>query len=416
MRIVYSHCCGLDVHKTKILACLLTRNEQGETQQEVRSFGTMTRNLLELADWLTSNGVTHVAMESTGVYWKPVWNILESVCTILLVNAQHVKAVPGRKTDVRDCQWIADLLQHGLLRGSFVPPAPIRELRDLTRTRASLRQDHTAVANRMQKVLEDANIKIASVATDWLGVSGRSILSRMLDGEENSTKLADLCRGRLRDKIPQMQLAVEGRMTEHHRWMLRLQREQLEFLERQIAELDGKIQDKLHDYKQAVDLCITIPGIETVAAGNLIAEIGVDMDRFPSAQHLASWAGLCPGNNESAGKRLSGKARTGSVWLRRNLCQAAWAASHTKNTYLSAQFRRLAARKGKKRALVAVGHTILVIVFHMLKNQQPYHDLGADYFDRRTSEQLQRSLIRRLERLGLDVSVCPVKTPVPTDR
>ena len=259
----------------------------------------------------------------------------------------------------------------------------------------------------MQKVLEDANVKLASVATDWLGVSGRDILSRMLDGEQDAGKWADLCRGRLRDKIPEMQRALEGRMTDHHRWMLRLQREQLEFLEAQIAKLDAKIQEHMSDYQKAVDLCTTIPGIEAVAAANLIAEIGVNMDQFPSAQHLASWAGLCPGNNESAGKRLSGKARNGSIWLRRNLCQAAWAASHTKNTYWSAQFRRLAARKGKKRAIVAVAHTILVIVFHMLKNQQPYSDLGADYFDRRNTDQLKRSLVRRLERLGVQVSIVP---------
>jgi transposase len=405
MRIVYPRCCGLDVHKRSISACLLTPHEEGGTKQQVRRFGTVTRDLLELCDWLILNQVTHVAMESTGVYWKPVWNILEASVTILLVNAQHVKAVPGRKTDAKDCQWIADLLQHGLLRGSFVPPNPIRQLRDLTRTRASLRQDHTAVANRMQKILEDANIKLASVATDWLGVSGRAILSRLLDGEQDAGTLANLCRGRLRDKIPEMQLALEGRMTEHHRWMLRLQREQLEFLEAQIVKLETKIQEEMQTYQEAVNLCTTIPGIEALAAANLVAEIGVNMDQFPSAAHLASWAGVCPGNNESAGKRLSGKARNGSVWLRRNLCQAAWAASHSKNTYLSAQFRRLAARKGKKRALVAVGHTILVIVFHMLKNHQPYRDLGADYFDRRNGEQIKRSLIRRLERLGLQVTV-----------
>jgi transposase len=405
MRIVYPRCCGLDVHKRSISACLLTPHEEGGTKQQVRRFGTVTRDLLELCDWLISNQVTHVAMESTGVYWKPVWNILEASVTILLVNAQHVKAVPGRKTDAKDCQWIADLLQHGLLRGSFVPPNPIRQLRDLTRTRVSLRQDHTAVANRMQKILEDANIKLASVATDWLGVSGRAILSRLLDGEQDAGTLANLCRGRLRDKIPEMRLALEGRMTEHHRWMLRLQREQLEFLEAQIVKLETKIQEEMQTYQEAVNLCTTIPGIEAIAAANLVAEIGVNMDQFPSAAHLASWAGVCPGNNESAGKRLSGKARNGSVWLRRNLCQAAWAASHSKNTYLSAQFRRLAARKGKKRALVAVGHKILVIVFHMLKNHQPYRDLRADYFDRRNGEQIKRSLIRRLERLGLQVTV-----------
>src|SRR5438270_5465254 len=412
MRIVYTRCCGLDVNKKSISTCLLIPDEKGGTRQEVRRFGAMTRDLLLLSDWLAANQVTHLAMESTGVYWKPVWNVLEANFTILLVNAQHVKAVPGRKTDAKDCQWIADLLQHGLLKGSFIPPSPIRELRDLTRTRASLRQDHTSVANRMQKILEDANVKLASVATDWLGVSGRAIVSGMLDGARHAEKLADLCRGRLRDKIPEMQRALEGRMTDHHRWMLRLQREQLEFLEAQIAKLDAKIQEHMSDYQKAVDLCTTIPGIEAVAAANLIAEIGVNMDQFPSAQHLASWAGLCPGNNESAGKRLSGKARNGSIWLRRNLCQAAWAASHTKNTYLSAQFRRWAARKGKKRAIVAVAHTILVIVFHMLKNQQPYRDLGADYFDRRNAEQLKRSLIRKLERLGLQVTVqSPVSQP-----
>jgi len=268
MRIVYARCCGLDVHKKSISACLLTPDDQGGTQQQVRRFVTMTRDLLELSDWLASNQVTHVAMESTGVYWKPVWNIFEGIFTILLVNAQHVKAVPGRKTDVKDCQWIADLLQHGLLRGSFVPPSPIRQRRDFTRTRASLRQDHTAVANRMQKILEDANIKLASVASDWLGVSGRIILNQMLDGEEDSGKLAHLCRGRLREKIPEMQLALEGRMTEHHRWMLRLQREQLEFLEAQIAKLDARIQEHMSDLQKAVDLCTTIPGIEAIAAAN----------------------------------------------------------------------------------------------------------------------------------------------------
>lgn len=415
MRIVYARCCGLDVHKKSISACLLVPDEKGGTRQEVRRFGAMTRDLLLLSDWLAANQVTHVAMESTGVYWKPVWNILEEHYTILLVNAQHVKAVPGRKTDTKDCQWIADLLQHGLLHGSFIPPSPIRELRDLTRMRASLRQDHTSVANRMQKVLEDANIKVAAVATDWLGVSGRAILSRLLDGEEDAEKLAQLCRGRLREKIPEMQMALEGRMTQHHRWMLTLLREQLEFLEKQIAHLDTRIQDHLCQYQKAVELCTTVPGIEAVAAANIIAEIGVDMEQFPSAQHLASWAGLCPGNHESAGKRLSGKARNGCVWVRRSLCQAAWAASHSKNTYLSAQFRRLAARKGKKRAIVAVAHTILIILFHMLKNQQPYRDLGADYFDRRNAEQLKRSLIRKLERLGLQVTVqSPVSSAIET--
>jgi transposase len=395
----------LDVHKKTLTACLLISGDGGKGQQELRRFGTMTRDLLELADWLQCHQVTHVAMESTGVYWKPVWNILEGQFEVVLVNAQHIKAVPGRKTDLKDCQWIAELLQHGLLRGSFVPPTPIRQLRDLTRLRASLRQDHTAIANRMQKILEDANIKLAAVASDWLGVSGRAILARLLAGEEDARKLAELSRGRLRSKLPAMQLALEGRMTEHHRWMLRLLQEQLEFLEAQITKLETKIQEQLHDYQEAIALCTTIPGIEEVAAANLVAEIGVNMTQFPSAQHLASWAGICPGNHESAGKRLSGKPRKGSAWLRRSLCQAAWAASHTKETYLAARFRRLAARKGKKRAIVAVAHTILVSVYHMLKTKQPYRELGAEYWDRRNAEYLKRYLLKRLERLGVAVTV-----------
>ncbi len=411
MRIVYARCCGVDVHKKSITACVLLRDAAGTTQQEIRRFGTMTRDLLELADWLHGLQVTHVAMESTGVYWKPVWNILEGQFAMMLVNAQHIKAVPGRKTDTKDCQWIADLLQHGLLRGSFVPPPPIRELRDLTRLRTSLRQDHTAVANRMQKILEDANLKLASVASDWLGVSGRAMLAQLLAGEEDVAKLAGLARGRLREKIPALQLALHGRLTDHHRWLLRLQWEQLEFLESQIARLDAQIQAHVTEYQEAITLCTTIPGIEEVAAANLVAEIGVNMEQFPSAQHLASWAGLCPGNHESAGKRLSGTSRKGNAWLRRSLCQAAWAASHTKDTYLATQFRRLAARKGKKRAIVAVAHTILVMVYHMLKAKQPYRELGADFLDRRHAEQVKRYLLKRLERLGLQVTVGSSEDP-----
>jgi transposase len=334
-----------------------------------------------------------------------VWNILEGQFAVLLVNAQHIKAVPGRKTDTKDYQWIADLLQHGLLRGSFVPPPPIRELRDLTRLRTSLRQDHTAVANRMQKILEDANLKLASVASDWLGVSGRAMLAQLLAGEDDVAKLAELARGRLREKIPALQLALHGRLTDHHRWLLRLQWEQLEFLEAQIAKLDAQIQAHVTEYQDAITLCTTIPGIEEVAAANLVAEIGVNMEQFPSAQHLASWAGLCPGNHESAGKRLAGTSRKGNAWLRRGLCQAAWAASHTEDTYLAARFRRLAARKGKKRAMVAVAHTILVMVYHMLKAKQPYRELGADFVDRRNAAPVKRYLLKRLERLGLQVTV-----------
>jgi transposase len=400
----------LDVHERSITACLLLSESSSKGYQEIRRFGTMTRALLELADRLQGHQVTHVAMESTGVYWKPVWTILEGQCEVVLVNAQHIKAVPGRKTDIKDCQWIAELLQHGLLHGSFVPPTPIRQLRNLTRMRASLRQDHTAIANRMQKILEDANIKLASGASDWLGVSSRAILAQLLAGEEEARKLAALSRGRLRSKLPALQLALEGRMTEHHRWRLRVLHEQLVFLEAQIAKLEAKIQDQLRDYQEAGALCTTIPGIEEVAAANLVAEIGVNRAQFPSAQHLASWAGICPGNHESAGKRLSGKPRKGSAWLRRSLCQAAWAASHTKEPYLAARFRRLAARKGKKRAIVAVARTILVSRYHMLKNKQPYRELGADFLDRRQADQVKRYLLKRLERLGVVVTVQSIES------
>jgi transposase len=330
MHVVYTRCCGLDVHKKQITACVLIREGAGAVRQEIRRFGTMTRELLELADWLQDQQGTHVAMESTGVYWKPVWNILAGQFAVVLVNAQPIKAVPGRKTDTKDCQGIAELLQHGLLHGSFVPPTPIRQLRDLTRLRTSLRQDHTTVANRMQKILADANLKLASVASDWLGVSGRAILTQLLAGEEDATKLADLSRRRLRAKLPQMQLALEGRLTEHHRWLLRVLWDQLEFLEAQLTKVDAQIQVHVQEYQEALTLCITIPGIEEVAAANLLAEIGMNMAQFPSAQHLASWAGICPGNHESAGKRLSGKPHKGNTWLRRSLCQAAWAASPPK--------------------------------------------------------------------------------------
>lgn len=365
----------------------------------------MTRDLLELADWLHCHQVTPVARESTGGYWKPVWNILEGQFEIVLVNAQHLKAGPGRKTDIKDCQWIAELLQHGVLGGSFVPPPPLRQLRDLTRMRASLRQDHTAVANRMQKMLEAAHSKLASVASDWLGGSGRAILAQLLAGEEAATKLAARSRGRLRSKLPAMQLALAGRMPEPQRWLLGGLQEQLEFWEGQLATLEAKIQDQLRAYQEAIVLCTTIPGIEEVAAANRVAESGVNRGQFPSAPHLARWVGICPGNSESAGKRLAGKPRKGSAWLRRSLCQAAWAASHPKDTYLAARFRRLAARKGKKRALVAVAPTSLVSVYHMLKTNQPYRDLGAEYLDHRNAEHLKRYLLKRLERLGVAVTV-----------
>jgi len=408
MQVVYPCCCGLDVHKKSVTACVLWAEDGGKSRKEKRSFGTFTRDLLRLADWLQQCGVTHVALESTGVYWKPVWNILEGAFEVLLVNAQHIKAVPGRKTDQKDSEWIADLLQHGLLRGSFVPPQATRELRDLTRYRVSLAQEINRIANRIQKVLEDANIKLASVATDSLGASGRAMLEAMLKGEGDPARLAEMSKGLLRNKIPELKLALEGRMTEHHRFLLRQLCDHLRFTETKLSEIEQEIERRLRPFQDEVTRLCTIPGVNRVTAWGLLAEIGLNMDQFPSAAHLASWACLCPGNFESAGKRLSGKMRKGNVSLRRCLAQAAWAISMTKNNYLSALYRRIAARRGSKRAVMAVAHALLVIAYHMLKRKENYKELGADHFDRIDVNRIRRSLVRRLERLGHRVTLEPL--------
>jgi transposase len=408
MEVVYTCCCGLDVHKKSITACVLSAGNRGNNRREKRSFGTFTHDLLRLADWLQECGVTHVAMESTGVYWKPVWNILAEQFEVLLVNAQHIKAVPGRKTDQKDSEWIADLLQHGLLRSSFVPPRPTRELRDLTRYRVSLAQEINRIANRIQKVLEDANIKLASVATDALGASGRAMLEAMLAGEQDSTRLAEMSKGLLRNKIPELKLALEGRMTEHHRFLLRQLYDHLRFTESKRSEIAEEIDRRVRPFQDEVTRLCTIPGVDRVTAWGLLAEIGLNMKQFPSSAHLASWACLCPGSFESAGKRLSGKMRKGNVSLRRCLSQAAWAISMTKNNYLSALYRRIAARRGAKRAVMAVAHALLVIAFHMLKRKENYRELGADHFDRIDVSRVRRSLVRRLERLGHRVTLEPL--------
>ena len=412
MQVVYQRCCGLDVHKKVIAACVLLSDERGRKRRELRTFGTMTRDLLALADWLHGLGVEQVAMESTGVYWKPVWNILEGQFDLLLVNAQQIKAVPGRKTDIKDCEWIADLLQHGLLRRSFVPEPAIRELRDLTRYRAVLAQERATVANRIQKVLEDANIKLASVATDVLGQSGRSMLEAMVAGQQDPEQLAELARRRLRAKIPELRRALQGQMKDHHRFLLRRLLEHLRFVESQIAELEQEIERRMGPFQEAVTRWTTIPGIEKMVAWSLVAEIGTKMEQFPSAQHLASWAGVCPGNNESAGKRRSGTTRRGNPWLRRVLCQAAWPASRTQGTYLSAQFHRLAARRGRKRAIIAVAHSLLVIAHCLQRQQADYREHGGDYFDRLNAEGLKRHLLRRLARLGYKATLEPADPPM----
>jgi transposase len=382
---------------------------QGRVRKEVRTFSTVTRDLLALGDWLVAEGVSHAAMESTGVYWKPVYHLLEGRCQLLLVNAQHIKQVPGRKTDVKDCEWIARLLQHGLLRSSFVPPQPIRELRDLTRQRTQLAAEKATVANRIQKVLEDANIKVGSVAADVMGKSGRSMLEALIAGETDPEKLADLALRRLRQKIPQLRLALEGRVTEHHRFLLRLLLDQVTSLEGFIERLEARTEAALARFAEAVQRLTTIPGIEHYAAQTVIAEMGVDMKVFPSAGHLASWVGICSGNNESAGKQRSGQITKGNRWLRRILVQAAWAASHSKKTYLAAQYRRLVGRRGKKRTLVAVAHSLVVIIYHILERGTTYQELGADYFDRLNEDRLTRYLVKRLQSLGHEVTLKPTQ-------
>jgi transposase len=411
MDTLYLKVAGLDVHLKSIQCAVRCRQLSGKLLGQVRSFGTMTRDLRALADYLQAQGVTHVAMEATGVLWKPVWNVLDGRFTVLLVNPRHLKHVPGRKTDTSDAQWIAQLLQCGLLRGSFVPPRPVRQLRDLTRHRAQLTGEHTRVANRVHKLLEDANVKLGAVASDVLGKSGRAMLRAMLDGEQDAEKLAELALGRLRAKIPQLQLALEGNCTEHHRFVLRRLMSHLNYLESQIEEFSRRIGPQLNELlptekQKRLD---AIPGVDAITLENVIAEIGPDMRVFPDEHHLSSWTGICPGNEESAGKRLRSRTRKGNRWLRRALAEAAWGASHTKDSYLAAQYRRLAARRGKKRALLAVGHSILGIIYHLLKEDVAYEDLGADYFDRVEPERLKRYLVKRLQRLGYDVKLAPIE-------
>lgn len=409
MDALYDCVCGLDVHKKTVVACVRRIKPGAKIGHEVRTFGTMSGDLLGLSDWLTSERVTHVAMESTGVFWKPIYNLLEGQFELLLVNAQHIKQVPGRKTDVKDCQWIAQLLQCGLLRSSFVPPRPIRELRDLTRHRATLVQEKVSVGNRIQKVLEDANVKLASVATDTLGVSGRAMIKAIIDGEEDPNLLADLARRRLRQKIPQLRSALAGRVHDHHRFQLKMLLDQLEFLEAQVEAIGQRIEGITAPFREAIERLTAIPGVEQRTAENLIAEIGTNMEQFPSSQHLASWAGICPGNNESAGKRKTGKTPKANRWLRRALTEAAWAAAHTKSTYFTAQYRRIGARRGKKRAIVAVGHTILTIAYHVLQDRLEYRDLGADYFERLNADRLTRYHVRKLKSLGYEVNLQPAE-------
>jgi len=378
MDLIHACCAGLDIHKKTVVACLRRLRSDGTLDSQVRTYRTVTAELSALADWLDAEGVTHVAMESTGVYWKPVYHLMEGRFEVLLVNAHHIKQVPGRKTDVKDAEWIAQLLQYGLLRASFIPPPPIRELRDLTRQRAQLVRERAGVANRIQKVLEDANIKLASVATNVLGVSGRAMLRALIGGHDDPQRLAELAKGRLREKLPELKRALRGLVTDHHRFLLRTLLQQVEQFEAWIAEYDARIEEVLVPFAEAAARLETIPGVGSRAAEVIVAEIGTDMTAFPTARHLASWAGLCPGNHQSAGKRHTGKTTKGSQWLRTVLVQVAWSASHTKQTIWSATYRRWAKRLGKKKALVALGHKILVVIYKLLSE-------GVDYQERWTA-------------------------------
>lgn len=409
MEVLYACCCGIDVHAKMLVACVL---KQGK--KEVRTFSTMTEDLLHLLDWLRQEGCTHVAIESTGGYWRPVFNILEGAMEVILTNARDAKGYNARKTDVIDAEWLADLLRHGVLKPSFIPPLPIREVRDLTRYRESVVREQTALANRIQKLIESANIKLGQVASDALGGSGKAMLRALAAGETDAEQMSHLARRTLKRKQPQLQHALEGRFTDAQRWILGQLLDQDAQVEAALQRVVERIRQEVDNsadpfVPEAVRLLDTIPGIGETVAQIIVAEIGVAMECFPTANHLASWAGMCPGNNESAGKRKSGKTTKGSRYLRAALVQAAWAASHQKETYLAAQDKRLVKRMGKKKALVAVGHSILVIAYHVLQNRTPYPDLGSDYFERRNVDKQRKRLIRQLESLGMKGTVEEIK-------
>ncbi len=402
---VLKRVCGLDVHKKTVTACVRVPGPHGDRTQVVQTFGTVAVELLALRDWLAAHGVTHVAMESTGVYWKPVYAVLEADFTSLLVNAAHITQVPGRKTDVRDCEWIAQLLEHGLLRGSFVPPPPIRDLRDLTRYRRALLQDRTREANRLHKLLEEAGIKLASVASDILGASGRAMLGALIAGTTDPQVLAELARGTLRKKLPALRQALAGRFRPHHAFLASQLLAHLEYLDETIGSLSVEIEAALAPFAEAWARLQTIPGVGPRTADVLIAELGVNMAQFPTARHLASWAGLCPGNHESAGKHQSGRTRKGNRALRGALIQAALAATHSAHTSLAARYRRVLRHRGHKKAVVAVAHTLLTTAYYLLDRRTTYQELGADYFDGRQTERVKHRAIQALERQGYRVTL-----------
>ncbi len=403
MEILYPRCAGLDVHKETVVACVRCVSEPPHS--EVRTFSTMTSGLLDLNQWLESHGCTHVAMEATGVYWKPVWHLLEGNFELVLANAQHIRNVPGRKTDVNDAMWIANLLAHGLIRSSFVPPAPIQELRDLTRTRKQLVREMSQHTLRIQKVLEDANIKLDSVLSSVVGKSGRAMLKALVDGENDPERLASLAQGHARKKHVALVEALRGRVTTHHRSMLKLHMQMIDAIESALREVDGHVGKALEPIQACAHLLTTIPGVSDIVANVIVAEIGIDMSRFPTPGHLISWAGLCPRNDESAGKRRSTRTRKSGTWLKTNLVTAAWSAVRVKATYLRAQFLRIKSRRGAKKAVMAVAASMLQAAFFMLRDGVEYRDLGSNHFERRDKTKAIGRLIRRLGDLGCQVEV-----------
>lgn len=404
-------CCGLDVHQAVVWACLLIEQADGKVIKIIRSFSTMTKGLLQLKDWLEEHQCQHVVMESTGVYWKPIFNILEDSATITLVNARHLKKVPGRKTDVKDCEWIAIVHRYGLVKASFVPPRPIRDLRDLTRRRRKLVGEAASEKNRIQKVLEDANVKLSAVISKIWGVSCREMIEALISGGYTPKEMATFARGRMRKKIPELQEALEGKISDHHRFLLTQAMEHIQYLERQIAALDERIDQCLAPYREVYECLQSIPGVDEVAAAGFIAEMGADMSPFPTAAHLASWAGMCPGNHESAGKRKSGKTRPGDKYLESLLCEVAWAASRTKDTYLSAKYNRIAYRRGPKKANVAIGHSIIKIAYHIIKERVLYLEPETKQLTAQQTQRLLKKHLQALERLGykIELSQEPVK-------
>ena len=401
-------CCGIEVHKNSVSICIMPPKGQADQKSKRRNFPTFTRDLRQLRNWLKNCGVTEIALESTGQYWRPLWNILEGEFEkLLLVNPQHIKGLDGRKTDRRDAQWIAELLEDGRLKGSWVPPRAIRELRDLTRQRVHVLEDRTRVRNRIEQLCQSNNIKVSSVATDLFGLSGRSMLKALVEGKRDAGWMADYARGTLRNKKRALESALDGTFTAEQRWLLGRELAQMEWLEKQLEAMEAEIERRTAAFSEELTRLVTIPGVDRITAWTIVAEVGVDMQPFEDARHLASWAGLCPGNRESGGQRMSGRTRKANGYVKRALCQAAWAASHTKNNYLAAFYRRLCIRKGAPKAVMALAHHIMTIVYHILAHRTEYVELGADYYDQRNKPRVVNRLLKRLQNLGFEVSLKP---------